>query len=156
MSDESIRADGGLSLTSPAFDDGDPIPRQYGYEVENVNPPLRIAGVPDDAASLALVIDDPDAPGGTWVHWLAWNVAPDRTEIPEDWTPSSAVEGANSWEEVGYGGPNPPDTRHTYRFEVYALTTTLDLERGADRDELDAALRGNVLANDLLTGTYAP
>jgi Raf kinase inhibitor-like YbhB/YbcL family protein len=156
MSDDSIRADGGLSLTSPAFDNGDPIPRQYGYEADNVNPPLHIEGVPDDAESLALVMDDPDAPGGTWVHWLVWNVAPDRTEIPEDWTPSRPAEGANSWDEVGYGGPNPPDKRHTYRFEVYALESTLDLARGADRDELDAAVAGSVLASARLTGTYAP
>lgn len=156
MSEDIRDTDAGLALSSPAFDDGDPIPREYGYERANVNPPLRIEGVPEDASSLALVMDDPDAPGATWVHWLAWNVDTDRTEIPEGWAPSRAVEGSNSWEEVGYGGPNPPDSRHTYRFEVSALDSTLDLGRGADRDELDAAMRGRVLASDRLSGTYAP
>lgn len=150
---------GDLRLESPAFDDGEPIPREYGYDEANVNPPLEIANVPSDAASLALVVDDPDAvepAGEIWVHWLVWNLPPETTEIPEDWEPEEAIEGENDFEEVGYGGPSPPEEEHTYRFKCYALETTPDLEEGATVDELGPAMEGRVLARTQLTGTYAP
>ncbi|MFB6161666.1 MAG: YbhB/YbcL family Raf kinase inhibitor-like protein [Haloferacaceae archaeon] len=150
-----------LELTSPAFDDGGPIPREYGYTERDVNPPLGVAGVPDDAASLALVMDDPDAvepAGKVWDHWVVWNVPPDATEIPAGWSPASvgASEGQNDYGEPGYGGPNPPDGEHTYRFELYALDADLDLPASADADDLRAAAEGHVLDEALLRGTYAP
>lgn len=148
-----------LTLSSPAFDDGDPIPCRYGYTEANVNPPLEIDGVPDDADSLALVLDDPDAlepAGRIWDHWLVWNIDPDTRRIPEDWTPTTAVEGTNDYEERGYGGPNPPDREHTYCFHLYALDDTLDPGPGATKDELEAAMDGHVLDDALLKGTYAP
>lgn len=148
-----------LRLTSPAFASGDRIPEQYGYRARNVNPPLSVSGVPEDAESLALVVDDPDAvkpAGKVWDHWVVWNVDPATTEIPEDWTPTGATEGKNSYGERGYGGPNPPDREHTYRFRLYALDTALDLDAGATKTDLEAAMEGHVLDETVLTGTYAP
>lgn len=150
-----------LSLSSPAFADGERIPEQYGYTEENVNPPLVVEGVPEGAVSLALVVDDPDAvePAGTvWDHWLVWNVDPGVDEIPTGWNAreAGAVEGQNDFGEHGYGGPNPPDREHTYRFRLYALDTSLDLGRSATKDDLEDAMAGHVLDRDLLEGTYAP
>lgn len=146
----------GLEVTSPAFDDGAPIPEEYGKSYRNVNPPLRFDGVPDDASSLAIVVDDPDAPGGVFDHWLVWNVADDTTEIPEGWDPpSGVVQGTNDFGNVGYDGPKPP-SEHTYRFVGYALDATLDLERGAEKAALESAMEGHVLAEGVLTGTFAP
>lgn len=148
-----------LAITSPAFDDGEPIPERYGYTNANVNPPLSIDGVPPDAVSLALIVDDPDAKepaGKIWNHWLVWDVDPDRTEIPEDWSPDSAVEGQNDFGEQGYGGPNPPDREHTYRFRLYALDTTLGLPANTTKDDLVDAMTGHVVDKARIDGTFAP
>ncbi|MFB6123165.1 MAG: YbhB/YbcL family Raf kinase inhibitor-like protein [Haloferacaceae archaeon] len=150
-----------LQLSSPAFDDGYPIPREYGYTEENANPPLEISGVPEGAASLVLVMDDPDAvepAGKIWDHWLVWNVDPTRKKIPEDWNTAtaSATEGKNDYGEPGYGGPNPPDGEHTYRFRLYALDAELDVPAGADKDRLELAMEDHVLDEATLEGTYAP
>ncbi|WP_049924592.1 YbhB/YbcL family Raf kinase inhibitor-like protein [Halopiger djelfimassiliensis] len=148
-----------LTLTSPAFDDGERIPDQYGYEADDVNPPLEIDGVPDDAESLALIVDDPDAKapaGKVWDHWIVWNVPTDETTIPENWSPESigAAEGTNDYGDTGYGGPNPPDREHTYRFTLFALDTTLELGADADADALRDAMDGHVVSQDRLEGTY--
>lgn len=148
-----------LILSSPAFDDGRRIPDKYGYTDANVNPPLSIAGDVPDAESLALIVDDPDAKepaGKIWNHWLVWNIAPDRTEIPEDWSPETATEGQNDYGEQGYGGPNPPDGEHTYRFRLYALDTTLDLSASATKDDLVDAIAGHIVDKARFDGTYAP
>ncbi|MFD1587207.1 YbhB/YbcL family Raf kinase inhibitor-like protein [Halorientalis brevis] len=150
-----------LHLTSPAFGDGERIPDQYGYTAANVNPPLTIENVPEDAESLALIVDDPDAmepAGKIWDHWLVWNVDPDTEALPEGWSPeeTDAVEGQNDYGEHGYGGPNPPDREHTYRFMLYALDTRLDLSAAADKDALQDAMTGHVIADTRLEGTYAP
>lgn len=150
-----------LELTSPAFGDGGRIPDEYARAGRDVNPPLRIDGVTDDAESLLLLVDDPDAErvaGKVWVHWLVWNIPSDAHEIPENWDPGAvgAVEGENSFEEVGYSGPDPPGEIHTYRFKLYALDEVLDLERGATRDEANDAAAGRVLERTQLTGTYEP
>jgi Raf kinase inhibitor-like YbhB/YbcL family protein len=148
-----------MQLSSPAFDDGEPIPRKYGYEEENVNPPLRVNDVPHDTETLALVMDDPDAvepAGKIWEHWLIWNIDPTVSEIPEDWGTVGAVEGQNDYGETDYGGPNPPDGQHTYRFTLYALDTELDLPSGATVEELEDAVDGHVVAEATLEGTYAP
>ncbi|MFW5964969.1 MAG: YbhB/YbcL family Raf kinase inhibitor-like protein, partial [Natronomonas sp.] len=136
-----------LRLTSPVFADGDAIPRQYGYTEANVNPPLEIDGVPDDAETLALVVDDPDAvepAGKVWDHWLVYDIDPARTTIPEDWDGGDATEGTNDYGESGYGGPNPPDREHTYRFRLYALDAPVDLDAGASKTELEAAMDGHI------------
>jgi len=150
-----------MRLTSDAFDDGDPIPEQYGYRAANVNPPLDIHDVPDEAETLALVVDDPDAvepAGKVWDHGVVWNLPAATTSIPADFDPPSAggVEGRNDYGEVGYGGPNPPDREHTYRFVARALDTTLALDSGETKAALEAAVEGHVLAEARLTGTYAP
>ncbi|WP_152042308.1 YbhB/YbcL family Raf kinase inhibitor-like protein [Salinigranum salinum] len=148
-----------LTLTSPAFADDETIPRRYGYTEENVNPPLTIGGVPDATESLALVVDDPDAvePAGTvWDHWVVWNIPPETREIPEAWNAADVVEGQNDYGERGYGGPNPPDREHTYRFLLYALDTVLSLDPGATKDELQQAMEESLLEEALLEGTYAP
>lgn len=148
-----------LQLLSPAFGDGEPIPRDYGYTERNGNPPLEIGGVPDDADSLALVVDDPDAvepAGKVWDHWVVWNIDSDRTEIPEDWHPETAIEGQNDYGSTGYGGPNPPDGEHTYVISLYAVDERLDLGAGATKADLEAALEGAVIEKTTLRGTYAP
>ena len=152
---------GDLTLFSPAFDDGESIPDKYGYEVDNLSPPLSVSGVPDDAESLALVMDDPDAmepAEKVWGHWIVWNIPPDVEEVPEGWDPidEGATEGRNDFDETVYGGPAPPDREHTYRFKLYALDTTLDLPASAGTDALEDAMEGHVLDETLLEGTYAP
>lgn len=148
-----------FSLSSPAFEDGASIPERYGYTEANVNPPLEFEAMPAETASLAIVIDDPDArepAGKIWDHWVVWNVPPDVTTLSEDYDARTAGEGRNDFGERGYGGPNPPDGRHTYRFIAYALDTTLDIPAGSTKVELEAAIEGHVLAQDTLEGTYAP
>jgi len=147
-----------LTLESPAFDDGAPIPREYGYTNRNVNPPLTVSGVPEAAAGLALIVDDPDAKapaGKVWDHWIVWDIDPTTTEIPEDWTVTGAHEGHNDYGERGYGGPNPPDRKHTYRFTLYALETTIGRDPQTAEDLRDA-MEGHILASTELTGTFAP
>lgn len=147
---------GDLELTSPAFDDGGSIPQKYGKSYENVNPPLRVSGRPDGTATLVLVVDDPEAPSGVFDHWLAWNIPADTAEIPEGWDPPPAVvQGTNGFGNVGYDGPRPPEA-HTYRFKAYAIDTSLDVERGADKETLGEAMRGHVLSRTQLDGTFTP
>lgn len=146
-----------LELTSPAFDDGDRIPSEHGYTEDNVSPPLEIRDVPPTTASLLLVVDDPDAkePAGTvWDHWLCWSIPPDVESIPAGTTPDGAVEGQNDYGETGWGGPNPPDREHTYRFLLYALDTDIDLGPDATKDELYDAASGHMVGKAELTGTY--
>lgn len=150
-----VTSTGGLEVTSPAFGAGEAIPRKYGRARRNVNPPLVLTGVPVDARSLALIMDDPDAPGGTFLHWLVWNVPPDTRRIPERWTPQAAVEGSNGFGNRGYDGPAPPSGTHGYRFKCYALARRLDLPADADREAVGEAMAGDVLAADQLVGTYS-
>lgn len=148
-----------LEVTSQAFANGERIPEKYGYTAANVNPPLSIAGQPAGTESLALVVDDPDAmepAGKIWDHWVVWNIDPDRETIPEEWGGAGATEGRNDFGERGYGGPNPPDREHTYRFGVYALDTTLELPAGAKKADLESAMKGHVLEKAQLEGTFAP
>jgi Raf kinase inhibitor-like YbhB/YbcL family protein len=146
-----------LTLSSPKFDDGERIPDRYGRGAADVNPPLEVDGVPDEAESLALIVDDPDAvePAGTiWDHWVVWNVPPEIGTIPEGWDGADATEGTNDFGETGYGGPSPPDREHSYRFAVFALDTALDLGSETDADGLRSAMSGHVLAQGQLEGTY--
>jgi hypothetical protein len=148
-----------LSLTSPVFEDGGRVPDRYAYKAKNVNPPLRVENVPEEAESLALVVDDPDAKeatGKVFDHWVVWNIPPDVEDIGESWAVEDAEEGANGLGESGFLGFNPPDREHTYQFRLYALDTTLELEPGASKGELEAAMTGHVLAEAHLEGTFAP
>jgi hypothetical protein len=150
-----------FELISPAFGDGESIPREYGYTERNVNPPLSVSGVPEGAESLALVVDDPDAvepAGKVWDHWVVWNLPAEDLDIPEAWDAASvgSREGQNDYGESGYGGPNPPDREHTYQFRCYALDTRLDLHAGAGKAEFEDSATGHLVASATLTGTYAP
>ncbi len=148
-----------MTVTSPAFDDGERIPDKYGYTQENVNPPLHIEGVPEQAESLVLIMDDPDAiepAGKIWDHWVAWDIDPTTQTIPEDSAPAGGVEGRNDYGELGYGGPNPPDREHTYHFRVYALDTPLNLPSNATREDVEDAMDGHVIVEAELTGTFSP
>ena len=144
---------GNLQLTSSAFSYGDEIPRQFGYKNGNEEPPLTINGIPEGTKSLALIMDDPDAMGAVgkgWVHWVVWNINPDTKRF------NDALEGMTDFGEVGYGGPAPPDKRHTYVFKLYALDTKLDLSNESTKADLEKAMEGHIIEQATLTGTYAP
>lgn len=148
-----------LSLESPAFSDNGEIPKKYGYKQENKNPPLKISGVPENAKSLTLIMDDPDAKaavGKVWVHWLMWNIDPSTDEIPEGKNQSGITSGKNDFGELGYGGPAPPDKEHTYIFKLCALDAKLDLSQGASKEELEKAIKDHVLAEATLKGRFSP
>lgn len=151
-----------LVLTSSAFVDEGAIPPRYTCEGDDVSPPLAWTGAPMGTRSLALVIDDPDAPDPrapktTWVHWVVFGIPHEATGIPEDartnGLPAGAREGINDWKRVGYGGPCPPIGRHRYFHKLYALDITLDLDRPTKAD-LERAMHGHVLAQATLMGTY--
>lgn len=145
-----------LQLSTPAFEAGGTIPDKYGKAYQNVNPPLSIHDIPDEADSLVLIMDDPDAPSGTFTHWLVWNIPPDIDMIPEGWAPpEQVVQGKNDFGNVGFGGPKPP-SKHTYRFKLYALDTTLDLSSSASKQALGDTMDGYIEAQTQLTGTFAP
>lgn len=143
-----------LTVSSPAFADGAAIAAKYTCDSENVNPPLVVANVPVAAKSLALIVDDPDAPGGMWVHWVAWNIPPQTREIREGGLPAGAVQGTNGWRRNHYGGPCPPSGKHRYFFKFYALDTTLDLQPSATKADLERVMQGHILADGQLLGTY--
>ena len=145
---------GNLKLTSTAFSDGSEIPRECGYKNGNKIPPLTVSGVPEGTKSLALIMDDPDAMGAVgkvWVHWVAWNIDPITTELE-----NLTTEGMTDFGEVGYGGPAPPDKRHTYIFKLYALDIELDLSNESTKADVEKAMEGYILDQATLTGTYAP
>ena len=150
---------GQLTLQSSSFSNGGEIPRKYGYKTENISPPLKIQGVPSNSKSLALIMDDPDAMGAVgkvWVHWVLWNIEPTVTEISEGSTPQGSVEGKTDFDKIGYGGPAPPDKRHTYIFKLYALNSKLNLGKGSTKAQLEKEIQGHILAETTLKGTYAP
>ena len=143
-----------FSLITTAFEDGSPVPGRYTCDGDDVSPPLEWTGVPDGTASLALIVDDPDAPSGTFVHWLGWNIDPASGKLAEG--TAAPAEGTNGFGNPGYGGPCPPPGHgpHRYFFRLYALDGPLDLSPGASREELDAALDGRALATAEMVGTY--
>lgn len=152
-----------LTLTSPAFADGHDIPVDYTCEAGDVSPPLAWSGVPEGTRSLALVVDDPDAPDPaapktTWVHWVLYNLPADIARLREaadpDDLPPGARDGKNDWKRTGYGGPCPPVGRHRYFFKLYALGTVLPDLRVPTKAELEKAMEGHVLAKAELMGFY--
>lgn len=146
-----------MKIRSPAFDHKGVIPERHGYTRENVNPKLRIEDVPEDAETLALVMDDPDAvepAGKIWLHWTLWNIPADTEAIKEGQSPGT--EGTTDFRQTGYGGPNPPDGEHTYFFRLYALDTKIDLEEGDSREELEEAMKDHVIEKAELQGRYEP
>ena len=148
-----------MKLESAAFKEGGEIPKKHGYNHGNVSTPLTVSDIPDGTVSLALIMDDPDAmapAGKIWVHWLLWNVSPDVSEIPHGVVPKGALQGKTDFGKTAYGGPAPPDRRHTYVFQMYALDTRLDLPKGSTKNDLLRAIKGHILAEATLRGTYAP
>jgi Raf kinase inhibitor-like YbhB/YbcL family protein len=149
-----------ISVTSTAFMDGEMIPTKYTADGAGVSPALAWKGIPDGTRSIAVVCDDPDAPGKTWTHWLLWNLPPDTSDLPEHMTekslPGGAKQGTNDAVGIGYGPPGPPrgDKPHRYFFKVYALDKMLDLKEGAHRAEFDAAMKGHILAWGQVMGAY--
>ena len=152
---------GNFKLTSSAFEDGGEIPRECGYKNGNEEPPLTISGTPEGTKSLALIMDDPDAMGAVgkvWVHWVVWNINHDTADLKDKKTgmPSLNVEGMTDFGEFGYGGPAPPDKRHTYVFKLYALDSMLDLHGESSKTDVEKAMEGHIIEQATLTGTYAP
>lgn len=148
-----------MILTSPAFEDGGEMPEKYGYTRENVNPPLEFEDVPSGTESLVLLMDDPDArepAGKIWDHWTVWNIPAGTERIRESEVPGRAKEGMTDFRDTGYGGPNPPDREHTYRFRLYALDTSLDLPGDATKEDVLDAMDGHVLEEAKLEGRFSP
>lgn len=142
-----------MQLTS-VFSDNQAIPSRFTCDGENINPELNITGVPANTKSLSLIVDDPDAPGGDFVHWVIWNIGAETTQIKENSLPAGVVVGRNDFGNNEYGGPCPPSGTHRYQFKVYALDKKLDLTAGAGKKELLAAMNGHILSQVELIGTY--
>ena len=148
-----------MDLMSSAFTSGETIPNKYTCDGENVSPPLAWTGVPEDTESLALIVDDPDAPNGVFTHWVLYNISPERRALGEGLSPGNvgdiAVEGRNNFGNQQYGGPCPPTgPEHTYYFRLYALDAPLDLPAGATRAQLLEATKGHVLDHTEMQGRY--
>jgi Raf kinase inhibitor-like YbhB/YbcL family protein len=149
-----------MQLFSPVFKQGDMIPERHSRGGGNVSPALTWSGVPSEAKSLALVVDDPDAPTGRFVHWIVYHIPPDTNRLREgidyDAKLSSGLrQGANDFGDLGYGGPQPPRGSHRYRFHLYALDCDVDLPPGAHRKDLDSAMRGHIVEEAELVGRYS-
>lgn len=141
-----------LSIKSPVFENGKPIPRKYSCDGNDINPPITFDGTPKETKSLVLIVDDPDAPMGTFDHWVAWNIPPSTTKIGENTVPGT--EGLNSARQNRYIGPCPPSGTHRYFFKVYALDTELKLGTNSDKKDVERAMQGHVIAKGELMGTY--
>ena len=148
-----------MEIKSPAFAQGGLIPSKHTCDGQDVSPPLTWSGAPAGTQGFAVISDDPDAPAGTWVHWVIWNI-PARTQALEenvpklDALPNGARQGTNDFRRVGYGGPCPPSGTHRYSFRLYALDAPVDLKSTATKRELEKAMQGHVLARAELMGKY--
>jgi len=139
-----------FSITCHNFNDGEEIPKRFGYKHGNEQPDIGFGHIPNETKTLALIMDDPDAMGAVgkvWVHWLEYHDVNDIT---------TKISGKTDFGEIGYGGPAPPDKRHTYVFKAYALDVALDFDDGYSKQELEEAMKGHILAEAKLTGTFAP
>lgn len=149
-----------IQLSSAAFNDGGTIPVAYTCDGGNVSPPLSWTNVPADTQSLVLIVDDPDAPSGTWVHWVIFNMAPTVSSLSEGASSpgsrdSFGTAGTNSFRQSGYGGPCPPKGKpHRYFFKLYALDRKLELKSGASKADVEKAMQGHILTQGQLMGTY--
>jgi Raf kinase inhibitor-like YbhB/YbcL family protein len=150
----SFAAGGARMKITSSFQEGGNIPPKFTCDGGDSSPPLQIAGVPSGVKSLALVVDDPDAPSGLFTHWIVWNISPQTNAIAEGSAPKG-VQGTSDFGKSGYGGPCPPSGTHRYYFKIFALDRELDLPPGAKRSQLDAAMKGHVVAQGELMGRYA-
>jgi Raf kinase inhibitor-like YbhB/YbcL family protein len=142
-----------MFVKSPAFENNRPIPVKYTCDGADVNPPLTIEGVPEETKTLVLIVDDPDAPMGTFDHWVVWNIPPTTRIIEENTAPGK--EGISSYGKHSYGGPCPPSGTHRYFFKVYALDTQLDLKLSSTKRDVEKAMKEHVLAEGELVGVYS-
>ena len=140
-----------LNVASAAFSQDGQIPKKYTCEGEDINPPLEIRNLPAETKTVAIIVEDPDAPHGTFDHWIAWNIKPNES-IAENSLPG--INGTNGFGKTGYGGPCPPSGSHRYFFKVFALDTTLDLPVGSSKKELHQAMKTHILAKGELMGHY--
>ena len=143
-----------ISIASPAFPSNGMIPKKYTCDGADVSPPLSIGNVPAKTQYLALIVDDPDAPMGTWVHWVVWNIAADTRDIPENTLPPGALQGTNDFGKQKYSGPCPPSGTHRYFFKLYALNAPLALKAGAAKAQVEEAMSGRLLGKTELVGIY--
>jgi len=148
-----------IKITSSAFEDGGLIPAKYTCDGADISPPLQWQTVPEATKSIALICDDPDAPMGTWVHWVLFNLPPEARELAENTPadrvlPNGASQGTNDFGRIGYGGPCPPGGTHRYFFKIYTLDAQLDLAAGAKKRDLLKAMEGHILAQGQLIGKY--
>jgi Raf kinase inhibitor-like YbhB/YbcL family protein len=143
-----------MKVESTAFKNNKLIPKIYTCDGENINPPLLISDVPENAKSLVLIVDDPDAPAGTWVHWTVWNIDPKVSGIPENSVPEGSVEGMTDSGRSGYVGPCPPSGTHRYFFKIYALDTMLDLSPSVRAADIEKEMEASILAEAQLVGLY--
>jgi Raf kinase inhibitor-like YbhB/YbcL family protein len=150
-------ADMGLTITSAAFKDGEAIPKKFSCDGQDLSPALLWSGVPAGTKSFALICDDPDAPMGTWVHWVAWGIPADATSLPEGAGKSAEgiKQGMNSWPRAGYSGPCPPPGKpHRYYFKLFELDSDLELPQSANKAALETAMKGHILGQSQTMGTY--
>lgn len=143
-----------MKIGSPAFAENGKIPKQYTCDGQDVNPPLTIENPPANTVSFALIVDDPDAPAGTWVHWVVWNIDPATREIAGATVPKGAVQGINDFGKKAWGGPCPPGGTHRYFFKLYALNALLTLSPGSTKGELEKAMKDHILARAELVGKF--
>jgi Raf kinase inhibitor-like YbhB/YbcL family protein len=145
-----------FKLISLAFEEGKPIPAKYTCDSSNISPPLSWRGFPQKTISFAIIMDDPDAPMGTWVHWVIYNIPYTVTNLEEKKSVEqiNAIDGLNSWNEKGYSGPCPPGGTHQYNFKLYALDKTLTSKEGMTKAELLEAMKGHILSETTLTGLF--
>ncbi len=149
-----------IKVSSAAFEEGGMIPGKYTCDEEDISPPLAWDSIPEGTKTLALICDDPDAPMGTWVHWVLFNLPGDVSELPENIPPereleSGAKQGTNDFGRIGYGGPCPPGGTHRYYFKLYALDAELNLESGVRKPQLLEAMEAHILAEGQLMGRYS-
>lgn len=149
-----LRVDVAMKLSSAAFENNTMITAEYTCDGQDISPPLSISGVPSKAKSLALVMDDPDAPGGTFTHWVVWNIPPDKTEFLKG-EEIQFPQGRTSFGDIGYGGPCPPSGVHRYFFKLYALNFMLDLEEGSTKKDLEREMTGKIVEQTTLIGKYS-
>jgi Raf kinase inhibitor-like YbhB/YbcL family protein len=143
-----------MTISSPAFLDSQAIPKQYSCDGDGTNPPLAFSNIPAETKSLALLVEDPDAPTPPWIHWVMWNISPATTQISENSVPTGAMQGQGSSGQNVYGSLCPPSGLHHYIFIVYALDTTLTIPSYSTADNLKSAMQGHVIEQTQLTGTY--
>ena len=144
----------GLKISSEAFGNNTYIPQKYTCDGKNISPPLLIENTPAKTESLALIVDDPDAPGGMWVHWVLWNIPADTRGIKENSIPQKAEQGLNDFRKHNYGGPCPPGGTHRYFFKLYALDIVLKLNSNSTKADLEGAMQGHIIEQANLVGLY--